>query len=239
MHRDATKREFETADCSKTLQPKCRVLLIDDSPDTVRLIEAYLNDPGILLTSASSGKQGVGEFRANSFDLVLMDMHMPGMDGYETTREIRRWEAENHLRPTPIAALTAQTDFAASSQSLSSGCTLHLSKPIRRQTLLQIVSQYGSPRRASSKALGEFISSPQAELAMLREAIEAADPERVALAAGRLKPVALACGPSAVGELDFIVASVHEQSMTTQAVERLGRFLEGPIQTDAQSSQAN
>ena len=128
----------------------CHVLLIDDSADMGRLIRAYLADPAISLTVATNGRDGIIAFTENHFDLVLMDIDMPEMDGYEATRLIRAWETEHKRPQTPILALTAISDFGASKRVLSAGCTMHLTKPIMRSTLLQIVNQY-SPRRAAPR----------------------------------------------------------------------------------------
>jgi CheY-like chemotaxis protein len=125
-------------------ETKCRVLVIDDCPDTVRLLMAYLSDPKIQVTIAHNGLEGFAAFRDGVFDLVLMDMEMPQMNGYAATISIRAWEADRYLTRTPIAALTAASDFSASTRILLAGCTMHLSKPIRRETLLQIVKQFGS-----------------------------------------------------------------------------------------------
>lgn len=132
---------FGTAPADET---KCRVLVIDDCPDTVRLLNAYLTDPRIRVTIARNGIEGLAAFRDGIFDLVLMDMEMPEMNGYAATISIRNWETDRHLPRTPIAALTAASDFGASNRILLAGCTMHLSKPIRRETLLQIVRQFGS-----------------------------------------------------------------------------------------------
>jgi CheY-like chemotaxis protein len=123
-------------------ETKCRILAIDDCPDTVSLLKAYLNDPKIQLTIARNGIEGLAAFRDNIFDLVLMDMEMPEMNGYAATISIRNWESDRHLHRTPIAALTAASDFGASNRILLAGCTLHLTKPILRATLLQIVRQF-------------------------------------------------------------------------------------------------
>src|SRR5580704_6348099 len=88
-------------------EPQCRVLVIDDCPDTVRLLNAYLTDPKIHVTVARNGLEGLAVFRDSVFDLVLMDMEMPEMNGYAATISIRNWEADHHLARTPIAALTA------------------------------------------------------------------------------------------------------------------------------------
>src|SRR6202021_2856395 len=99
----------------KPLQAKCRVLLIDDCPDTVRLLQAYLADPGIALTVARNGREGIEAFKRAPlpFNLVFMDMEMPVLDGYAATTEIRRWETDNRLPRTAVAALTAISDVTA------------------------------------------------------------------------------------------------------------------------------
>jgi CheY-like chemotaxis protein len=118
--------------------------VVDDCPDMVRLLVAYLADPRIHVTTARNGLEGLAAFRYGIFDLVLMDMEMPEMNGYAATISIRNWETDRQLPRTPIAALTAASDFGASNRILLAGCTIHLSKPIRRETLLGIVKQFGS-----------------------------------------------------------------------------------------------
>jgi CheY-like chemotaxis protein len=102
---------------------------------------------GIELTVAHDAREGIAAFQSGFFNLVLMDLNMPEIGGFEAIGEIRRWESEQKLAPTPIAALTALTDFDTAAHSLALGCVLHLAKPITRQTLLQIVNQYSAPPR--------------------------------------------------------------------------------------------
>jgi two-component system, NarL family, sensor histidine kinase BarA len=120
----------------------CSVLLVDDSSDVAALVKAYLADPRISLTVSAGGKEGIETFKNGCFDLVLMDVEMPGVDGNDATKAIRFWETRNDLRPTPIAALTALESPAAVSEMFSSGCTQYLRKPITKNTLLQTVAQY-------------------------------------------------------------------------------------------------
>jgi CheY-like chemotaxis protein len=76
------------------------------------------------------------KFIANLYDLVLMDIQMPEMDGLETTRAIRQWESEHGRVPTPIVALTAYALEEDIRRALSAGCNLHISKPIIKQALI-------------------------------------------------------------------------------------------------------
>jgi hypothetical protein len=70
-----------------------------------------------------------------------MDIQMPVMDGLEATRAIRHWELETHAHPTPILALTAHAEGEGVGRSLEAGCTEHLTKPIKKATLLQAISR--------------------------------------------------------------------------------------------------
>ncbi len=120
----------------------CRVLLVDDNSDMADLISTHLKDPRIILTIATGGREGIEAFKDGSPDLVLMDIQMPEVDGYEATRAIRFWENRKNLRPTPIAALTSFESAAALSEIFISGCTTYLRKPVTRSVLLQTVNQY-------------------------------------------------------------------------------------------------
>jgi hypothetical protein len=75
-------------------------------------------------------------------DLVLMDLQMPVMDGLEATRVIRHWEAITHAPPIPILALTAHAADEGFGRSLEAGCTEHLTKPIKRATLLDAIARH-------------------------------------------------------------------------------------------------
>jgi response regulator RpfG family c-di-GMP phosphodiesterase len=74
--------------------------------------------------------------------LVLMDLQMPVMDGLEATRAIRQWEAETHAQPVPILALTAHAVGEGIGNSLEAGCTEHLTKPIKKATLIEAISRH-------------------------------------------------------------------------------------------------
>jgi CheY-like chemotaxis protein len=127
---------------TELVKSTCKVLLVDDNSDMAALISAHLNDPRITLKIATSGREGIEAFKDGSVDLVLMDIQMPEIDGYEATRAIRFWENRNDLCPTPIAALTSFDSTEALSEIFISGCTTYLRKPVTRNVLLQTVSQY-------------------------------------------------------------------------------------------------
>jgi CheY-like chemotaxis protein len=215
--------ECQRPAASTPLQAKCRVLLVDDCPDTVRLLQAYLADPGIALTVAGNGMEGIEAFKraALPFNLVFMDMEMPVLDGYAATTEIRRWETENRLPRTPVVALTAISDVTAARRILAAGCALHLTKPILRQTLLQVVRQYGAPRMPAPELLADFIVTCRSELTCLEDALEASDLASIARTGRRLRSSGTACGLSAICEIGASLQQAPNLAAALYGVEKL------------------
>jgi signal transduction histidine kinase len=119
-----------------------RILLADDSPENRLLILTYLKKTPHRVESCENGKLALELFKTTSWDLVLMDMQMPEMDGYCATREIRKWEQERGCKPTPIVALTANALSEDEGKSREAGCTDHATKPIRKAKLLEIIAQH-------------------------------------------------------------------------------------------------
>lgn len=124
-------------------QRPMRILLVDDSPDNRFLITSFLENPAYEVETAENGEVGVEKFRRGTFDLVLMDLQMPVMDGCAATHAIRQWEQERGTGPaTPIIALTASGVTSEELSALTDGWTAHLSKPITKKTLLRMVDSH-------------------------------------------------------------------------------------------------
>ncbi len=120
------------------------ILLVEDTADNRLLVNAYLKRTPFTVVEAENGQIAVEKFKANKFSLVLMDVQMPVMDGYTATRAIRQWEAEQRCKPTPIIALTAHAVKEDMVKSLESGCDAHVTKPIKKQTLLDTIDRFVS-----------------------------------------------------------------------------------------------
>ncbi|MCC6136184.1 MAG: response regulator [Gammaproteobacteria bacterium] len=118
------------------------ILIADDAQDNITLIRAYLKKTLHRLDIADNGAVAVELFKQGQYDLVLMDVQMPVMDGYTATRLIREWECEHHLPPTPILALTANALKEDEQRSLDAGCTGHLTKPIRKGIFLVALQSF-------------------------------------------------------------------------------------------------
>jgi two-component system, sensor histidine kinase and response regulator len=124
------------AQTSITLPP-LRILLADDSTDNRLLVREFIKRSGSWIDEAKNGEVAVRKFSADEYDLVLMDVHMPVMDGYEAMRAIRQWELQQQVQPTPIIALTASVLEEDIRASLSAGANTHVGKPVRKEALLK------------------------------------------------------------------------------------------------------
>ncbi|MGH7180796.1 MAG: response regulator, partial [Nitrospiraceae bacterium] len=116
-----------------------RILLVEDSPDNQLLVRSYLKQTPYHLDIADNGAIALERFRNDYYDLILMDMQMPVMDGYEATRAIRVWEREHDLPPTQVIALTALALKEDGVKILEAGCNAHMTKPIKKHTLLEVL----------------------------------------------------------------------------------------------------
>jgi len=123
------------------------ILLVEDSPDNQILVRSYLKSTPYQVDVAEHGGVAVEQFKQGHYDVILMDMNMPVMDGYEATRAIRAWEQEQDLAETQIIALTALALKEEGEKILDAGCNAHMTKPIKRQTLLEVLHACEGYRR--------------------------------------------------------------------------------------------
>ncbi|MBF0614397.1 MAG: response regulator [Magnetococcales bacterium] len=113
------------------------ILVVDDAEDNLILLAAILEREGHRVVQARHGREAVDRcFRGEKFDLIIMDIQMPEMDGYEATRTWRGFERARGDEPTPIIALTAHAMVGERERCLSAGCNLFLTKPIKRNRLV-------------------------------------------------------------------------------------------------------
>jgi PAS domain S-box-containing protein len=118
-----------------------RVLLAEDHPTNRKVVELILGSVGVELTCVENGAEAVAAAAANEFDLILMDMQMPVMDGLTATRLIREREAAENLPAIPILCLTANAMPEHIEASKAAGADSHLTKPISASALIEAVRE--------------------------------------------------------------------------------------------------
>jgi signal transduction histidine kinase/CheY-like chemotaxis protein len=135
------------------LESSASLLLVDDAKENRFLAKMFLQNLPVTIIEATNGLEAVEAFKSNSFDVVLMDIQMPLMDGLEATTIIRQHEKENSLSPVPIIALSAYVQEKEVKASKSSGCNQHIAKPVKRDHLISIViSSINQYRETSAKS---------------------------------------------------------------------------------------
>jgi len=111
-----------------------RILIVDDNDDNRDVLARRLQRRGFDVTQAADGKQGVKQATADLPDLILMDMNMPELDGWEATRMIR----SDGLK-VPIIAITAHAMSGDRERALEAGCTQYHTKPVELDKLLEMI----------------------------------------------------------------------------------------------------
>jgi CheY-like chemotaxis protein len=186
------------------------ILLADDNDDIRKLIQVYLKDYACNTDTAENGEIAVEKFKLGRYDLVLMDMQMPVMDGLTATRHIREWEDETGPGQTKIVALTGNAAQEEIDKCLHAGCSYHLAKPIKKDALVNAlvsnISVMQSYVRSSEEIqeekeerfvahvdtdlkdlIPEYLEERQNDMTRIQEAMKAQDYETVRILGHTLK----------------------------------------------------
>ncbi|MBT3386994.1 MAG: PAS domain S-box protein [Desulfobacula sp.] len=118
------------------------ILLVEDAIENQMVIKSYLKKTPYKVTVTENGQEGYDTFVSGRFDLILMDMQMPVMDGYTATGKIRNREKDQNLPRVPIIALTAHAFKEDREKCLNAGCTEYLSKPIKKVKLIEMLETF-------------------------------------------------------------------------------------------------
>lgn len=118
---------------------KALILVVEDEPNNRELAKKILNFFGYDTLCVANGQEAVEKIRENNPDLVLMDLSLPTMDGWEATAIVR---SISQYRELPIIAVTAHAMWGDRDQALESGCTDYISKPYSPNQLIEVVRKY-------------------------------------------------------------------------------------------------
>ena len=128
--------------------PSLRVLLAEDNPVNQMVASRMLEQHGHRITVAASGREAIDRFRQESFDLILMDVQMPEMDGFEATAALRAIE-EGSGRHVPIVAMTAHAMQGDRERCIQAGMDDYISKPLRPHELFRAIESTAAPDSVS------------------------------------------------------------------------------------------
>jgi two-component system sensor histidine kinase/response regulator len=122
-----------------------QVLLVEDNEINQQVAKEILEGAGLKITLAKDGQEAVNAVKENEYDVVLMDVQMPVMDGYTATREIRKWENGIRAKRVPIIAMTANAMAGDREKSLEAGMNDHVAKPIDTNDLFGTLAKWIEP----------------------------------------------------------------------------------------------
>jgi PAS domain S-box-containing protein len=204
--------------------PSARVLVVDDGPENRELLTLVLTEQGLWVEEAANGREALDKLAAGSFDLVLMDMQMPVMDGFEATRRLRQAGSR-----VPVVALTAHAMKGYEEEVKQAGCTAYLTKPVDIDALLQQLAVLLGGRAEEappSQPASIFSDLPE-------EAVEVADapgPIRSRFAGNpKLVPIVRKFAGRLQEQLEVTRAALEARDLAE--VERLAHWLAGAAGT--------
>lgn len=149
------------ADCkNQFICPNLKVLAIDDNETNIKVLSGFLDKFQVQADYATNGEDAIQKSidMQHSYDLILMDIEMPGTDGYDTTREIRRLERWQRVRPQPIVALSAHAVSEFEDKALQCGMNDFLAKPVSKtelKNMLQTILEQKNSRRQKARAVSD------------------------------------------------------------------------------------
>jgi len=114
------------------------ILYVEDHPDNMTLVRRILQSQGYILIEAATGSQGIMIAETQDLDVILLDVNLPDIDGYEVARRLRA-SKKTSLTTVPIIAVTANAMRGDAQKALDAGCDFYISKPINIQELMEKV----------------------------------------------------------------------------------------------------
>ena len=117
------------------------ILYIEDNPDNMLLVQRALESRGYKLLKAENGVDGISMAEGNMIDLILLDINLPDIDGYEVAQRLRK-SSKSELAYLPIIAVTANALKGDAERALEAGCDVYMSKPINIRELWARIEAY-------------------------------------------------------------------------------------------------
>src|SRR4030095_14284009 len=119
---------------------ECSVLVVDDAPDIALMLACFLEKAGYQVRSVFSAGEALDAVRSQRFDIIISDIGLPGMEGYELAKELR---ALGEYRTTPLIAVTGFAEHSDQRNAFAAGFAAHLTKPVDPTRLIELMGQLG------------------------------------------------------------------------------------------------
>lgn len=116
-------------------QRHIQILVCDDEPNFARLLQAFLAEYGIVVTASQDGRDAVALVKERQYNLVILDVMLPGMSGLDVLRAIR---ADTSVQETPVILISARAQDADVFEGYHAGCDMYLTKPLNPRELLPL-----------------------------------------------------------------------------------------------------
>jgi PAS domain S-box-containing protein len=233
--RVASSAEDTTTGALVQVERGLKILLAEDCVESQELMALYVRGTSHTMDCAESGGGVVERYKAGGYDLIFMDLQMPGMDGYAATRAIRAWEEAQDLPRVPIIALTANAEGEVQRKSVLAGCTGFVTKPVKEATVLGVIRRFmaapaeggrgdnqpvsqGEKCEQNLQALRpKFVRNRREDVTILQSAILARNIDLIRTIGHRIKGLAGSYGLEAIG----LIGSAIEQSALDHDFERV------------------
>jgi CheY-like chemotaxis protein/HPt (histidine-containing phosphotransfer) domain-containing protein len=219
------------------------ILVAEDSEDNQILMSAFLTKSPHRVSFANNGWEAVHAFLSHRFDLVIMDVQMPVMDGLEATRRIRELEAERGLSRIPILAMTASALAHDREATAAAGCDRHLTKPLTRERLLASLAEFTAPPDANTgpstgsneappiwpripegleELAATFLDSRRRELDVLRQLLSRSEYDEIRKRGHQLKGAGGGYGFPELTQIGATIEQAARQAQPAVILEQLG-----------------
>jgi CheY-like chemotaxis protein len=212
----------------------------EDTEDNRLLISHYVRKETVQIQFAADGQEAVEAVQAGGqFDLILMDLDMPRMDGYQATKVICDWQKSHGLNATPIVALSAHAMREAELASLAAGCTAHVAKPIEQAMLLNTIRRYAGSKTAPvveapvmpegvAALVPKYLAAKPKQIAEARASLAAKDFDPIRRFGHNLKGTGRGYGLPPIEEMGREIekaAANHDEVSIAEQLENLHRFV--------------
>ena len=121
------------------MQQRPRILVVEDNPINIQVVESFVERAGYEVLIAEDGATALTMVQTAAPDLILMDLQLPGIDGFEVTRRLK---ADPATRTIPIIAVTAYAMVGDEARARAAGCDDYITKPINRRVLLEAIARH-------------------------------------------------------------------------------------------------